>query len=350
MGFGVPSDRFTAVAWAVAAISLAVSVGLALYVLALRRWTEARERARERFVATWRPLMLDQLVGGSPALPAVRPEDEESFLLLWIQLLDGVRGEAGARLVPIAEAAGARRMVRSRIRGRPALGRLLALRALGYLRDPADYEEVLRHLDEPRSYLCLAAARALVHIDPRRAPGDVLQQLVERTDWPIPMFSSVLAEADVARLSALLREILPELPVEPLVRLLPLVGIAEASAGESILRGLLAPDGNPEVLCAALKRVSTQSLAPLVRDACDHASWAVRTQAAAALGRLGAPADRGTLARLLGDREWWVRYRAAQALLSGRFGGAEEIRTLAGGRRDRFARDIVEHVLAEARQ
>ena len=350
MGFGATSDRFTAVAWVVAAATLAISVALALCVLAMRWRTAARERARERFVAAWRPLMFDHLVGGKPVLPAVSPHDEESFLLLWIQLQDGLRGEARAGFNPIAEAVGARRMIHRRLEGRDALGRLLALRTLGYLGDAADYGEVLRYLDDPRPYLCLAAARALVHIDPRRAPDDILPRLAVRVDWPIPLFSTVLAEADVARLPAWLREIVPQLSVEKLVRMLPLVSIIDAGSAEDILRDLLAADGDPEVLCAALKRVSSPALAPLVRRACEHGAWAVRTQAAAVLGRIGALPERDLLVRLLGDREWWVRYRAAQALCSGRFGAADEIRTLAEQLKDRFAVDIIEHAIAEGRR
>lgn len=350
MGFGAASDRFTDVAWVVAVAALALSVAVAVYVLAMRRRTAARERARERFVAAWRPLLFDHLVGGAPVLPAVSPRDEESFLLLWIQLQDGLRGEARARFNPLAEAVGARRMIRRRLDGKDVVGRLLALRTLGYLGDPADYGEVLRHLDEPRSYLCLAAARALVHIDPRRAPDDILPRLAERVDWPIPLFSTVLAEADPAPLSAWFRAIVPQLPVERLVRLLPLVSTLGAGSAEDIVRDLLAADRDPEVLCAALKHVSGPALTPLVRRTCEHGAWAVRTQAAAALGRIGALPERDLLVRLLGDREWWVRYRAAQALCSGRFGAAEEIKPLVEQLHDRFAHDIVEHALAEGRR
>jgi len=350
LAFGANSDRFIAVAWIVAAAAIGVSLALTLYVVALRRRTAARERARERFVAAWRPLMFDHLVGAEPALPAVSPRDEESFLLLWIQLQDGLRGEARARFNSLAEAVGARGMARHRLAQTNPRGRLLALRTLGYLAAADDYGEVLRYLDEPRSYLCLAGARALVDIDRKRAPDDILPRLAVRVDWPVSLFSTVLAEADVARVPAWLREAVPRLSVEQLVRLLPLVSILDGPAAEDVLRDLLAADRDPEVLCAALKRVSSPALVPLVRRVCEHQAWPVRTQAAAALGRAGALPERDLLVRLLGDREWWVRYRAAQALCSGRFGPAAEIRTLAAGLQDRFAHDIVEHALAEGRR
>jgi HEAT repeat protein len=348
--FGATSDPFVGVAAAFAMVSFAMVVGVALEILVLRRRTAARERAQERFVATWRPLMFDHLVGGAPALPPLPERDEESFLLLWVQLQDGLAGEARSRFTALARTLGARRMALRRLDGKSALGRILALRALGYLGDPADYDPVARHLDEPRPYLCVAAARALVDIDPTRAADDVVPRLSERTDWPIPLFAMLLRGADLTRLPRMLANLVQRLPAERLVRMLPLVSLLERDPAEALVRYLLARDREPEVLCAALERIEGPALAPLVRRHCAHGAWTVRTQAAAALGRIGTAADRDVLLRLLRDREWWVRYRAAQGLCSGRFGPTAEIRRLAAELGDRFAHDIVEHALAEGRR
>lgn len=330
-----------------AGVALALSLALVVLVLAVRLRARGQERTRERFIAAWRPLIFDSVLGGAPEVPRVPPRDEESFLLLWIQLQDGLRREARAGFRRIAEAVGARRMIRRRLERRNVLGRLLALRTMGYLGDPSDYPGALAHLDERGTHLCLAAATALVHIDPARAPGDVLPRLVTRVDWPMPQFCAVLAEADAERVLAWAREELPRLGREQLVRMLPLLSIADPGATEEILRALLLPAQHPEVLCATLKRVSTPALAPLVRGLCGHAEWMVRTQAAAALGRIGGLPEREALLRLLGDRQWWVRYRAAQALCSGRFGRADEVRQVVAALQDAFAHDALEHALAE---
>lgn len=350
MAFGATSDPFVAVAAAFAVVSFGLVVGVALEILLLRRRTAARERAREGFVTTWRPLMFDRLVGGAAALPALPARDEESFLLLWIQLQDGLAGEARQRFTALARTLGARRMAVRRLDGKSALGRILALRTLGYLGDATDYGEVLRHLDEPRPYLCVAAARALVDIDPTRATGDLVPRLADRTDWPIPLFAMVLRDADRSHLPRMLADLMQRLPTERLVRMLPLVSLLEREPAEALLRYLLSREREPEILCGALERIEGPALAQLVRRACAHAAWTVRTQAAAALGRVGTATDRSVLLRLLCDREWWVRYRAAQGLCSGRFGPTDEIRRLVAELDDPFAHDIVEHALAEARR
>jgi HEAT repeat protein len=240
-------------------------------------------------------------------------------------------------------------MARRRLARGDALDRLLALRTFGYLARPEDYPEVVRWLDDRRTYLCIAAARALVQMDPHRAPGDLLPRLARRVDWPVALFASTLAGAGPEATARQLREVLRGLPVTPLVRLLPLVTVVDGRTADEILGELLASSSDPEILCAALKRAESPRLLPHVRRACAHPEWAVRTQAAAVLGRVGEKADRQPLLLLLCDPGWWVRYRAAQALLSGRFGTAKEIAALVPGLGDRYAHDILEHVLAEVR-
>ena len=51
--------------------------------------------------------------------------------------------------------------------------------------------------------------------------------------------------------------------------------------------------------------------------------------------------------RLLGDRNWWVRYRAAQSVCALPGHGAPEIAKLVDGLTDRFAADILRQALAD---
>jgi hypothetical protein len=349
LGSAAASDRLVLAAGIVGLLALALTAALALQVLLMRHRAARRERRNAMVLAAWRPLLFGWIVGDEPALPVLLPPDEEAFLLLWNQLQDRVLGEARDRLGRLGERAGAHAMARRRLARGDALDRLLALRTLGYLARPDDYPDVARWLDDRRSYLCIAAARALVHIGPGRAPGDLLPRLARRVDWPVALFATMLAEADPEETARHLREVLRGLPRDPLVRMLPLVTVVDGGTADEILGGLLASSTDPEILSAALKRAESPRLLPHVRRACVHPEWAVRTQAAAALGRVGERGDREPLLRLLCDPGWWVRYRAAQALLSGRFGAATEIAALALGLGDRYARDIVEHVLAEVR-
>jgi HEAT repeat protein len=72
-------------------------------------------------------------------------------------------------------------------------------------------------------------------------------------------------------------------------------------------------------------------------------------QAATLLGRMGHAEDAGRLEKLLGDAEWWVRFRAAQALVRLPGVGARNLEQIRMRLIDRYARDILGQVVAETR-
>jgi HEAT repeat protein len=80
----------------------------------------------------------------------------------------------------------------------------------------------------------------------------------------------------------------------------------------------------------------------------DSADADIRESLAKACGRLGGLEQVDLLLRLLSDRVWWVRYRAAQALLGLKGMDSARLATLRDGLADRFARDMLEQARAEA--
>ena len=70
--------------------------------------------------------------------------------------------------------------------------------------------------------------------------------------------------------------------------------------------------------------------------------------AARTLGRIGEPRHVEMLTRMLSDRDWWVRYRAAQSLVGLPFLGPNALRRMRDTQEDRYAGDILEQALAEA--
>ena len=77
-------------------------------------------------------------------------------------------------------------------------------------------------------------------------------------------------------------------------------------------------------------------------------AWFVRMQAATVLGRVGQQEHLSLLESLLDDSEWWVRYRAAQAITRLPFMGPNQLRQLRVRQKDRFAADILQQTFAEA--
>jgi HEAT repeat protein len=85
-----------------------------------------------------------------------------------------------------------------------------------------------------------------------------------------------------------------------------------------------------------------------IRNLTDHSAWQVRTQAAITLGRVGDSSDTERLAQLLMDTHWWVRYRAAQSLLSLPFTDQDRLAAMVAQLPDRYAREMAQQVFAES--
>lgn len=87
--------------------------------------------------------------------------------------------------------------------------------------------------------------------------------------------------------------------------------------------------------------------AALVRPYLGHPVSFVRVQAVSALGRLRVPGDEWQIVARLDDREWWVRYRAAHALVAMPNMSRTVLALLARTHPDRYARGALAQVLSE---
>lgn len=349
MGSFGSSDPFVFAAWAAGATTLLLTALVALQVLRIRRRSAERERRAAELVQTWRPALFEAALGGTPPVPRVERRDADAFMVLLNDVQDSLQGDARTALNRIARNTGSDAHARRLLRGGDAVGRVQALRMLGHLGATEDYEPVRALLDDPRSYLSLAAARALVRIDPFRAPSDVIPRLASRADWTVSLLVSALEGADASRLAAELRAACASASPATLLRLLPLVTVVDSRTGDEIVRRAFTSSPDVDVIAAALRYARGPAVLDLARSSCEHQAWVVRTQAASALGRVGTMPDRALLLRLLTDAQWWVRYRAAQALMGGRFGTPADVKTLAEGIQDRYARDILAQAAAEVR-
>jgi HEAT repeat protein len=93
--------------------------------------------------------------------------------------------------------------------------------------------------------------------------------------------------------------------------------------------------------------VNSPLLQEPVRARLADVDWQVRVQAVKALGRIGDRSDTARLALLLADREWWVRYRAAQALVELPWMKRADLDALRASLEDRYAADMLAQVVAE---
>ena len=340
-------DTFVTIAMWTGVIALAVTLLLALQIILLRTDLRRHQRREAAVLARWRPLLNAVIVGEAPPLPDLAARERIHFLRLWVHLQGSLRGDATLALNAMARQLGLDEVARRMLARAPRDEVLLATLVLGHLGDRAAWDRLLPLARSPDSALSLTALWALVRVDPDAAANYLTPLFIDRDDWALSHVAGILQQA-AAPTAAVLGRILPYLPQERLPRALRIAEALRVPLPGPVLAGALGSASVPIVI-AGLRSVFTPDTIEEVRQLLGHADWQVRVQAARALGRIGTRDDAPRLTALLGDPQWWVRYRAAQAL--------RELPTLAPGAlaalrdslTDRFARDMLEQVMAEER-
>lgn len=347
--FATGSDPELRIAlWAgTTAFGLTFMILLALVVM---RWRQRRQVEEYiKFISEWRPVMMDAILGNEPMAPKLSSRHRLFFLLLWNEFRESLRGAAEQGLNRLACAVGIDQVARDLlVQGRGG-ERLLALLTLGRLAQPSDRQRVLQVMREDDPYVSLAAAHALVLIDPMLAVQDLLHAVAMRDDWPAAKIVEILKKAGADALSPVLERFFSRLPEKALPRLLPLLSAAHVEMAAPILNRALRQTHRLELVISALKLVNDPRSLDIARGLLEHGDWRVRMLAAGAIGRIGTRQDLDHLSPLLGDREWWVRYRAAQAIVRLPGIDGQAIRSLYEKSQDTFARNMLVHVVGETR-
>ena len=188
-----------------------------------------------------------------------------------------------------------------------------------------------------------------MQIDAQRAMPGIMNQLAERESWPGEAMARLLVDAgaDVARepIRALMLSLAPS-KVPPL---LPWLAHVDAVLGSEVAVELLRRHRTTRK--SSPPRSSscwTRAMLPELARFAGSADADVRKSLAIAYGHLGGLADTETVTRLMCDTVWWVRYRAGQALLKLKGMTADRLEAVRAHLTDAYARDMLEHVRAEA--
>jgi HEAT repeat protein len=345
------SELIVTLAWRSAEIAGLAAAAMLLFALIVRRYLEHEARLHARVIDLWRPLLTRIAIedGDPPGLPPFPNKHLPYLMEEWNALHDAVRGESSARLneagLKLELDVAARRHIHSRRIGR----RILAIRTLGHLRDPSSWKPLQEQLSSVNALVSFYAAAALVQIDAQRAMPGIMLQLAERESWPGEAMARLLVDAgaDVARepIRALMLSLAPT-KVPPL---LPWLAHVDAVLGSEVAVELLRrhPD-DAGIVAAALIVVLDPGVLPELARFADSPDPDVRKNLAVAYGHLGGLAETETLTRLMCDRVWWVRYRAGQALLRLKGMTADRLEAIRAHLSDPYARDMLEHVRAEA--
>jgi HEAT repeat protein len=333
------------------AVAVVTTFVLFVYTLALRAATVAGEKRRREVIARWRTefaaAMLSERHARGRTLPRYTRRERTDLLEEWNRSCESVGGVAAANLIIVGERLGFDVLARHMLQRRKLSTRLVAVQTLGHLRSRAEWSRLAKLLDHDNTALSITAARALAIIDAREAASLVMARVITRGDWPLASVSRILKDLGADLVTQPLCNAILTSDADTSVRLLKYAELARDERVDQLIEMLLRERQEPAVLAAALKAVRGGTSLPQIEQLTAHGAWYVRMQAARLLGRLGQERDVALLETLLADREWWVRYRAAQAIVALPFVGLDQLGVLLSRQRDPFAHDMLAQAMAE---
>lgn len=324
--------------------ALAAMAALLIARLVGKRRAGRREEVRQRLI----PILLQ-----GRDISIERSRFERSVAAdLTVELAELVRGSDRDGLIAAATRVGAGEELAARLNSRAPQDRLVAAEALAMF--PSYTQQVTAlALNDPNADVRLGAALALAHEGRAPPVGQLVRCLgigsSERSLLVVSLMRD-LARTDPHAVEALLYDLdVPDaaklaatdaLAQSGAIDHAPLVAwMAEAAEEGGELR--------PRIF-RALGRVGHPSAHPAILAGLDSDRWPVRTTAAEAAGRAALVQAVPRLGELLGDKEWWVRFRSGEALL--RLGPAGHLALEAAANGDLpVAREAARAILAEKR-
>jgi HEAT repeat protein len=333
---------------------------LSILVLILRARLLIRERRRRKFLSVWQPILMKSIEAASSDVPQLDRRDLLDFLLLWNHLHESLLDEAKDHLNQTASSLSIDQTCLQMLRGN-LRERLLAIVTLGHLREFAAWDELSRITQNEDALLSVAAARALVMIDASKAVPQLIPLLARRPDWTASSVARVLKTAGANAISdpiacaaiASAMEDTKKIPdrereaINYTARLIHYLDLAHDTSALPAAHTIAESSHDPEVLAACLRLLNRAEDLEIIRGCLTHEDWRVRVQAAVALGRVGVAEDEGRLIPLLSDKQWWVRYRAGQALSRLPRMREPRLKVIQTEQSDPFARDMLAQVMAE---
>jgi hypothetical protein len=347
--FAALSDTRVVAAFWIGAISTLLTVIMLLEVLWMRITLMFRERRSRLFREAVQDGLIRHIASEKYDAPKVTSRNLHDFLFEWIHFQEILRGDSKHRLNEVLRDFALEAKIRKLLRKGVFEDRLIAATALGHLGDMQAWDQLLVLLNNPSPLLSMAAARALVMIDSVKASDVVIPLIILRRDWMPTRLALMLKQADPpfqqAFLAHLEREALQSPPY--LLRLMRLLAVTQLSQPLPFVRKFLMTSDDPNLVAASLRLVCHPSELELVRGRFGDQHWSVQVQITAVLNRIGMPQDTHHLIMLLNSGQWWVRYRAAQALVELPFINRRAVKRLIESRSDVFARDMLLQIIAE---
>ncbi len=331
---------------------ITLTLAILLVVVFFRLRTIVVMRRREVFNKEWQPVLEQCMYELPERLPIIRNRHLMNFLLLWNGMQENLTGEVRDNLNFVARWLKIDGKIKKRLLKRGNLSeRLLGINTVGHMRSMALWEELEDIVQEnERQMVVMIAAKALARINDKRAAFVIIPMIAINKEWPLPAVAAIVKEMRPESVGEALGDVIVRVPEVVVPRLVRFLRFATAEVALAIVLDLLDKYESPDVIAACLNLIGDVDYGQyveLVRSYADHDSWVVRLQVVCALGKIGTTDDVPLLTKLLADREWWIRYRAARSLLALPFLDKVQLETILAGQTDKYARGALQQAMTE---
>lgn len=298
------------------------SICLMLIVLWLHARNLRRHRRVDSMMTTWNAALERTWRGEACCIPVAEKQNAVEMLQMWCDAWEtSSRSENAKLLMPqvwsvVTRRAGLDRLARELLKHGDAPEQVVGARLLGFLGDSSAKSRLKALCSDEDCDVSLAAAMALLRIDPSFA-GAFVERLLTRSDWIAPHVERIVCEnarafganfviavrdADAARMRRILEVV-------------PLLGhdVVRAVATYALEKPRHDVENVPAALRALRLFVDPADI-PLLQRLAEDPIAEVRAQAVNALGEVDHPRAEALLVARLNDPDSWVRRRAAEAL------------------------------------
>lgn len=299
-------------------IFFATSTGSLLFCFLLRRQRLNNQKHSERVEAEWRKLCFQALMTDEfDNLPPMNQRDLYDVVEMWLQTFDRVRGiDAAKGLIRLGELLDFSDQLLPLLKSRSLDEKLLAIMALGLLKERRALPVIRKNLDNAYPLLSLAAMKAFMDI----APEEGLPELMQRIDtpgWPMGRVRQLLHSAPRQLQTQYLAVAAETLSQNQLPHLMELVFALAPSESSEAAKGCLRrfPD-HATLIQTVLKNTADPQFLPLARAGCQSSVTELRNESLLALGRLGGAEERARLMHHLDSDTWLNQQAAARSLIT----------------------------------
>lgn len=323
---------------------------LIIQVTFLRIRNISSRKQRTTILKKWRPTLTQVMLGDNSGIHMLPRKETCVFLEEWNRMFGSVRGD---NLTPLKKMANRFRIdyfARSMLKTRRLRNRLLAIVTLGNMQEYSAWDDLKDLLFDPHPVVSITAARALIRIDSKHAIEHIMPMILKRDDWTWSNVAHVLKQASPLEVCSHLAQLAADAPVDKQPGILRYLESTQCLQLTTVIKEILSTTKDDRVASVCLHIISDPGSLKDIRKYISHERWHVRMHAASALGRLGDQGDLITLLNMTEDESWWVRYRAAQAIFNLPKLNLDDIKKHRDNKKDKYARDILTHVIAEIEQ